>query len=195
MDLTHETYVHADSIGQQEIDETPCITRTEGDTVTTSRLMTSVTAPPFWKAAMEAHGLNPAEPVDRWQLCRFSPPSHVMIEVGVALAGHGAREAPPASRVSSVVVDFITPEDDGSMWYFWGMARDYRPDDQALTERIREGQGRIFGQDMEVLERQQANLARWPERRIMSLNIDSGSVMARRIIDRIAAAEGTALAA
>jgi len=189
MDLTHETYVHADSIGQHEIDETPCNTKSEGDTVTTSRLMSGVTAPPFWQTAMRAHGLDPAAAVDRWQVCRFSPPSHVMIEVGVALAGTGAREAPPASRVSSMVVDFITPESEHSMWYFWGMARDYRPDDQALTERIREGQGRIFGQDIEVLERQQANLSRWPQRRIMSLNIDSGSVMARRIIDRIVAAE------
>lgn len=195
MDLTHETYVHADSIGQNEIDETPSSTRSEGDSVTTSRLMTGVTAPPFWQAAMQAHGLDPEAPVDRWQVCRFSPPSHVMIEVGVALAGRGAREAPPASRVSSMVVDFITPENEDSMWYFWGMARDYRPQDDGLTERIREGQERIFGQDIEVLERQQANLRRWPQRRMMSLNIDSGSVMARRIIDRIASAEQPELAA
>jgi vanillate O-demethylase monooxygenase subunit len=26
MDLTHETYVHATSIGQKELDETPCTT-------------------------------------------------------------------------------------------------------------------------------------------------------------------------
>ena len=30
MDLTHETYVHANSIGQPEIDETPCKTTVEG---------------------------------------------------------------------------------------------------------------------------------------------------------------------
>ena len=33
-------------------------------------------------------------PVDRWQICRFSPPSHVMIEVGVAHAGNGGYDAP-----------------------------------------------------------------------------------------------------
>ena len=195
MDLTHETYVHADSIGQHEIDETPCHTRTEGETVITSRVMESIQAPPFWATAMSAHGLDPSQAVDRWQVCRFSPPSHVMIEVGVALAGSGVREAPAQSRVSSVVVDFITPETANSIWYFWGMARDYRPDDQALTERIREGQGRIFGQDLEVLERQQANLERWPDRRMLSLNIDSGSVMARRIIDRMIASERSPIAA
>jgi len=189
MDLTQETYVHADSIGQNEIDETPCSTQTVGDTVTTSRVINDVTAPPFWQTAMQAHGLDPSHRVDRWQVCRFSPPSHVMIEAGVALAGYGARQAPPEARVSSMVVDFITPENADSIWYFWGMARDYRPDDHALTERIKEGQGRIFGQDIQVLERQQANLTRWPQRRLMSLNIDSGSVMARRIIDRFVSAE------
>jgi vanillate O-demethylase monooxygenase subunit len=195
MDLTHETYVHANSIGQNEIDETPCTTRTEGDQVITSRLMSGITAPPFWQTAMQAHGLDASEAVDRWQVCRFSPPSHVMIEVGVALAGMGGQQAPVSARVSSIVVDFITPENDDSMWYFWGMARNYRADDADLTERIREGQASIFGEDIDVLERQQANLARWPQRRTMNLNIDSGSVMARRVIDRMVAAEQTPLAA
>ena len=31
MDLTHETHVHATSIGQPEIDETPCKTAADGD--------------------------------------------------------------------------------------------------------------------------------------------------------------------
>ena len=31
MDLTHETYVHATSIGQKEIDEVPCTTKVDGD--------------------------------------------------------------------------------------------------------------------------------------------------------------------
>ena len=33
MDLTHETYVHATSIGQTEIDDTPSRTVTEGNSV------------------------------------------------------------------------------------------------------------------------------------------------------------------
>jgi vanillate O-demethylase monooxygenase subunit len=50
------------------------------------------------------------QPVDRWQICRFTPPSHVMIEVGVALAGRGGHDAPPRPRCPATVVDFITPE-------------------------------------------------------------------------------------
>ena len=51
MDLTHETYVHSTSIGQPEIDETPCTTKVEGEHVTTSRFMEGIEAPPFWKAS------------------------------------------------------------------------------------------------------------------------------------------------
>ncbi len=185
MDLTHETYVHSTSIGQPEIDETPCKTSAEGDTVVTSRFMNNIQAPPFWRMAMRAHGLPDDQPVDRWQICRFSPPSHVMIEVGVALAGRGGYEAPAAAKVSSTVVDFITPESATSMWYFWGMARNFRAHDKALTAQIREGQGKIFAEDLEMLERQQRNLSLQPDRPLLKLNIDAGGVQARRIIERL----------
>jgi vanillate O-demethylase monooxygenase subunit len=189
MDLTHETYVHADSIGQPDIDETPAATEVEGQQVVTSRFMHGISAPPFWQAALREVGLPDEQPVDRWQVCRFTPPSNVMIEVGVALAGKGGIVAPDADKVYGVVVDFITPETEHSIWYFWGMARRFGAGDAALTDRIREGQGRIFSEDREMLERQQRNLLRWPERRLLKLNIDSGGVRARLMIDRLLAAE------
>jgi vanillate monooxygenase len=189
MDLTHETYVHATSIGQPEIEDAPCKTVAEGDSAVTSRFMSAIQAPPFWKMAMRAHALPDDQPVDRWQICRFAPPSHVMIEVGVALAGHGGYEAPADKKVYSIVVDFITPETETSMWYFWGMARNFRVGDKALTAQIREGQSKIFSEDLEMLQRQQANLTRWPQRTLLKLNIDAGGVQARKVIERIVAAE------
>lgn len=189
MDLTHETYVHATSIGQPEIDETPCKTSVEGDSAVTSRFMNGIQAPPFWRMAMRAHGLPEDAAVDRWQICRYLPPSNVMIDVGVALAGHGGFEAPKEKKVYGIVVDLVTPETETTMWYFWGMARNFRPDDTALTAQIREGQGKIFSEDLEMLERQQLNHSRWPERALLKLNIDTGGVAARRVIERRVAAE------
>ena len=195
MDLTHETYVHATSIGQKEIDEVPCKTELQGENmVVTSRFMENVQPPPFWAAALRSNNLADDVPVDRWQICRFTPPSHVMIEVGVAHVGHGGYDAPAEHKVYSVVVDFITPETDTSIHYFWGMARKFNPQDQALTDTIREGQGKIFAEDLEMLERQQKNLLAYPERKLLKLNIDAGGVQSRRIIDRILAQEA-ALAA
>jgi vanillate O-demethylase monooxygenase subunit len=189
MDLTHETYVHASTIGQKEIDEVPCVTKTDGDHVTTSRFMENITAPPFWKMALRGNKLADDVPVDRWQICHFTPPSHVMIEVGVAHAGHGGYHAPDHVKAYSVVVDFITPETETSIWYFWGMARKFQPQDTNLTASIREGQGKIFSEDLQMLELQQKNLLAHPARELLKLNIDAGGVQSRRVIDRLLAQE------
>ena len=195
MDLTHETYVHATSIGQKEIDETPTETRTDGDQVITSRFMNGVTPPPFWKMALRGNHLPDDQPVDRWQICHFSPPSQVMIEVGVALAGHGGYAAPASHKASAMVVDFITPESDTSIWYFWGMARNFNPRDKSLTASIREGQAKIFSEDLEMLERQQVNHLRWPERKLLRLNIDAGGVKSRLVLNRLLALERATVSA
>lgn len=192
MDLTHETYVHSTSIGQLEIDETPSRTVTEGDRVTTSRFMEGIKAPPFWQMAMRANDLDDQATVDRWQICKFTPPSHVLIEVGVALAGKGGYNADPKDKAYSVVVDFITPETDTSIHYFWGMVRQFKPEDKALTAMIREGQGKIFSEDLAMLEQQQKNLLANPERKLKVLSIDAGGVMSRRVIDRLLAEEAGA---
>ncbi|WP_314372531.1 aromatic ring-hydroxylating dioxygenase subunit alpha [Sphingomonas paucimobilis] len=189
MDLTHETYVHASSIGQKEIDEAPVTTEVTPDEVTTSRYMDGISAPPFWQMALRGAGLPQDATVDRWQICRFSLPSHVMIEVGVALAGEGSYHADPAKKAASIVVDFITPETETSHWYFWGMARQFAVDDTALTDTIREGQRKIFSEDLEMLERQQQNLTRCSDRRLLKLNIDAGGVRSRLMIDRAIARE------
>ena len=60
---------------------------------------------------------------------------------------------------------------------------------QALTESIREGQGKIFSEDLEMLERQQQNLLAQPQRNLLKLNIDAGGVQSRKIIERLIALE------
>lgn len=195
MDLTHEKYVHASSIGQKELDEVLPQTVTEGDTVVTQRDIPGVQAPPFWQAAMRGHGLDDQATVDRWQRCRFVPPSSVFIDVGVALAGQGGFGAPAAVKASGIVVDFITPETDTSIWYFWGLARNFRTEDEVLTASIREAQSRVFQEDLQMLEEQQRNLSAKPQKRLLSLNTDLGGVQARRIIARWVAAESASSAA
>jgi vanillate O-demethylase monooxygenase subunit len=108
-----------------------------------------------------------------------------MIEVGVALAGKGGYSADPQDKAYSVVVDFITPETETSIHYFWGMVRQFKPNDHDLTARIREGQGKIFSEDLEMLERQQKNILANPTRKLKVLSIDAGGVMSRRVIDRL----------
>jgi vanillate O-demethylase monooxygenase subunit len=86
------------------------------------------------------------------------------------------------------VVDFITPETATSHWYHWGMARRFQVNDTALTETIRQGQSKIFSEDLAILERQQQSLTANANRRLVTLNIDAGGARARqRIAQRIQA--------
>jgi vanillate O-demethylase monooxygenase subunit len=151
--------------------------------------MNDIVAPPFWQMAMRAQGLDDQARVDRWQYSRFTAPGSVLIDVGVALAGEGGIKADPSKRVYSIVVDFMTPETETSHWYFWGMARHFKPDDPALTDAIRDGQGKIFNQDLAVLEAQQRNRDAFQGRRLLALNIDAGGVRANRMLDDLVAAE------
>jgi vanillate O-demethylase monooxygenase subunit len=179
MDLSHETFVHPSSIGQHEILEAPIHVTSDDRSVTVTRWMHNIDPPPFWAA-----NLKSTEKCDRWQICRFSLPSNVMIDVGVAKAGTGAQQGDRSKGVTGMVVDLMTPETETSTWYQWGMARNFQTDDRGLTFRIRDGQAAVFAEDMEILEGQQANILRRPDRQLLNLKIDAGGVHARRIIER-----------
>jgi phenylpropionate dioxygenase-like ring-hydroxylating dioxygenase large terminal subunit len=128
---------------------------------------------------------------DRWQIGTFTLPANVMIDVGVARAGTGAPEGNRAQGVTGIVVDVMTPESATSCWYFWGMARDFEVKDHGLTCRIRDAQGAVFAEDIEVLEAQQQSMLRRPDRALRNFNIDAGGVRARRLLDRQMATQST----
>ena len=56
MDLTHESFVHATSIGNKHVAETPLTTTHSGRTVTATRWMLDVEPPPFWRAQLNKPG-------------------------------------------------------------------------------------------------------------------------------------------
>jgi vanillate O-demethylase monooxygenase subunit len=64
------------------------------------------------------------------------------------------------------------------------MARKFKPESTELTAAIREGQGKIFAEDLDMLEQQQRNLTAHPERALLMLNIDAGGVQSRKVITR-----------
>jgi vanillate O-demethylase monooxygenase subunit len=184
MDLTHETYVHGSSIGNEAVAESP-FDVTHGDrTVTVTRWMRGIEAPPFWAAQLRKPG-----PVDRWQIIRFEAPGTVTIDVGVAPAGSGAPEGDRSQGVNGFVLNTMTPETETTCHYFWAFVRNYRLGEQRLTTEIREGVSGIFGEDEIILEAQQRAMTENPDRVFYNLNIDAGAMWSRRLIDRMAAKE------
>ena len=179
MDLSHETFVHPSSIGQHEIVDAPIHVTSDDKSVTAARWMYDIDPPPFWAANLKSH-----DKCDRWQVCQFSLPANVMIDVGVARAGTGAPQGNRSQGVTGIVVNAMTPETETSTWYHWGMARNFQTGDRGLTFRIRDDQAAVFAEDMDILEAQQENIRRRPERHLLNLKIDAGGVHARRIMDR-----------
>ena len=180
MDLTHETHVHAGSIGQPELMEAPIDTRVEGEAVYVTRWMPGIEAPPFWRDALRSDG-----PVDRWQICQFVAPSSVIIDVGVAPVEAGASIEDHDQGVRGFVIDVMTPESETSTHYFWGMARNFDIEDQGFTALFKAQQGGVFAEDVEVLEAQQRAIAANPQLKLNAYNIDQGGVRARQIINRL----------
>ena len=196
MDLTHETFVHGGSIGDRAVAEAPFVA-THGDRfATVTRWMDNINPPPFW-AGQIRHARRYTGPVDRWQIIRFEAPCTVVIDVGVAVAGTGARptDGNPGDRsqgVNGFVLNTITPETDGTCHYFWAFARNYCLNEQRITHELREGVAGIFREDEAILEAQQRAIDDHPDHQFYNLNIDAGSMWARKLIDRLVAAESPA---
>ena len=188
MDLTHETYVHAGSIGDDAITGSPFeVTRT-GHKATVTRWMLGIEPPPYWAGHLGRPGL-----VDRWQIINFEAPSVVAGDVGVAMTGTGAQQGDRSQGVNGFFLAAITPETATSCHYFWNFVRNFRPDDAELTRAINvahvNGGNGVYDQDHAILEAQQRAIEKQPRQPFYNLNIDAGALWARRLIDDMIAAE------
>jgi phenylpropionate dioxygenase-like ring-hydroxylating dioxygenase large terminal subunit len=198
MDLTHETFVHGSSIGQRAVAEAPFVATHGNRSATVTRWMENIDAPPFWAGQIkQARGYEGK--VDRWQIIKFEAPCTVVIDVGVAETGTGA--VPPGGNqgdaalskrnhgVNGFVLNTITPATDNTCHYFWAFARNYCMGEQRLTHQLREGVASIFREDEHVLEAQQIAMQEHPDHQFYNLNIDAGSMWARKLIDKLVLAE------
>jgi len=190
MDLTHEEFVHGSSIGQKELSESDFVTTHDGNTVTVSRWMLNIDPPPFWKKNINDKFPGYDGKVDRWQIIQFQAPSTICIDVGVAKAGTGAPEGDRSQGVNGYVMNTITPETARTSHYFWSFQRNYCLDSQLITTQLRNGVRGVFSEDEVMLEAQQAAIDANPDYEFYNLNIDTGGMWVRRILENMLAAEG-----
>jgi phenylpropionate dioxygenase-like ring-hydroxylating dioxygenase large terminal subunit len=190
MDLTHEEFVHGASLGQEELSQSSFHTKLEEDgSVSVTRWMIDVAPPPFWKKNLADRFPDYEGNVDRWQIIHYYAPSTINIDVGVAKTGTGAPEGDRSQGVNGYVMNTITPETDRTSHYFWAFMRNYRLESQTITTQLRNGVHGVFGEDEEMLQAQQAAIDANPDHEFYSLNIDSGGMWVRRILDRMLAVE------
>jgi vanillate O-demethylase monooxygenase subunit len=188
MDLTHESYVHAGSIGDDNVTAAPFDVTHTDRTATLTRWMMDIEPPPFWAKALGRPGH-----VDRWQIITFEAPCVVVGDVGVALTGTGAPKGDRSQGVNGAFLAAIAPETEKTCHYFWNFVRTFKTDDAELTRslnRAHVGDGKgLYEQDEAILEAQQKAIDRNPRMPFYNLNIDAGALWARRLIDRMLEAE------
>jgi phenylpropionate dioxygenase-like ring-hydroxylating dioxygenase large terminal subunit len=189
MDLTHETFVHGSSIGHRAVAEAPFEVTHGPSSVTVTRWMIDIDAPPFWSTQLRWKLGHDTERVDRWQIITFTAPGTIAIDVGVAPTGTGAPDGDRSQGVNGYVLNTMTPADERSTHYFWAFARNYALDDQRITHLLREGVAGVFGEDEVILAAQQRSIDEHPDKEFYNLNIDGGAMWARRLIDRMLGAE------
>jgi vanillate O-demethylase monooxygenase subunit len=188
LDLSHESFVHEETIGNESVAESPATVTLNGDVVRVHRHMFNIEAPPFYKRTTGFTGR-----INRWHTDNYTPPGLHVIENGSTPA-----DAPDNSQaLERKVLNLITPETQTSSHYFWGIVRQFKLDDHELHDYIRAGIIRTFDQDKTILEAQQRVLGRdvdaaqFP----VSIRVDAGPMQGRRLLQSMIAREQAAQAA
>lgn len=183
LDLSHESFVHTHTIGNDAVADSPLSVSSDGGNVIRAhRDMLNCDPPPFY---VKATGFT--DKIDRWHTTIFTPPAFLVIENGSMPAGSDREEARRKGMTRERrVINLITPESETSSHYFWAIARCYSLEDAELTNYIRDEVARTFDEDKVILEGQQSRLKNRVRNDFpVTLRADAGAVQARRILARL----------
>jgi vanillate O-demethylase monooxygenase subunit len=183
LDLSHETFLHPTTIGNRAVAATPIDVTTTERVVSFTRHMTGIEAPPFY-----VHSMGLTSPVDRWQDGDFHPPGIFILHIRLAPTGTSEPEG-----FHMKVLYGLTPAAGGECHDFYAVCRDFALDDAGLTDYQHKQQLAVMREDIGALEAQEHMVATSaggaPESSIRS---DLAALRARRMLDRMRAAETAA---
>jgi phenylpropionate dioxygenase-like ring-hydroxylating dioxygenase large terminal subunit len=184
LDLSHETYLHAGTIGTPEVAATPITTEVDDDhdIVYVSRHMVAAECPPFYA---KSTGIQTR--IDRWQDIEYHPPCLYLLHVRVAPTGVAPGPDGDDSAAFHVeVVYAITPETAHTTHLSWAVARDFALDDAEVSGFLEHSNRTVIGQDIAALTTlEQVLAADGAGYRELSVNIDTGGLGARRLLKRM----------
>lgn len=150
LDLTHVEYVHAGILGSSAVSRGTQEVVQDGTTVWSLRWCPDGEAPP---ALAKAFG-DYREPVDHWLYMRWDAPASMLLDVGITPVG--------ADRDAGWWVygtDILTPADEHTTHYFWGITYGYGAGDpQVARAHEKAVQLAFVQQDKPIIEAQQRAL-------------------------------------
>ncbi|HEX4193743.1 MAG TPA: aromatic ring-hydroxylating dioxygenase subunit alpha [Stellaceae bacterium] len=184
LDVTHLVYVHASSIGNPSINDFPATTENDGKMVRLTRWIIDRPAPPMYQAAG-----NFAGNVDRWQIVEHQPPCFSVNFAGCAATGTGAPQGDRGKGIELMGISAPTPETERTTHYFFAFPRKFGLGDAALDKVFNVDFVNVFREDVAVLEAQQRMMELKPFAPSVSIKVDAAPLAARRLLDRLLAAE------
>ncbi len=171
LDLSHEAFLHAGSIGERGVAEYPITTTVTDRHVGAKRVIPNVKpAPLFAKTGITGN-------IDRGQDAQFWVPG-LCLTLGSATPVDGSA---PAAHWA--VIHCVTPETATRTRYLWAVARTYALDDASVDEMWQTGASNVFDQDVVALQAQEARLQTLPPARIeLSVPGDAAALASRKLI-------------
>ncbi len=184
LDLSHETYLHGGYIGTPEVAETPITTEVDEDAgiVRVSRRMKDVECPPFYAKSTGIDGR-----IDRWQDIEYRPPCLYLLHSRIAPTGvEPGADGDDRSACHAEIVYAITPETEHTTLDFWMVARDFAVGDDEVSEYLASSNHTVVMQDVVALNAlEKVIAAEPPEYQELSINIDTGALAARRMLQKL----------
>ena len=175
LDLSHESFVHEETIGNESVAESPCHVTLVGNSVRAHRDMFNIETPPFYKRTTGFTGR-----INRWHTANFTPPGINIIENGSMPADAKDKSA----ALERKVINLIVPETTTTSHYFWAIVRQFGLNDKALSDYIFDGISKTFDQDKAILEAQQREIGDDPDRASfpVSIRVDAGPIQGRKLV-------------
>ena len=192
MDMTHLAYVHKSTIGgsnPKALVEAKTNVTPNANGLHYIRWMPDCAPPPTYKRAQPDLG----ERVDRWQEFEYVAPGNILQWSGaldVGLDAMNNRDQP--GGFSLRLFHGLTPETDGTCFYFWSTANGYRQDEPQATEDLFHEISIAFNEDKQIVEAQQKTLEARGEVGLVDIVSDAARVHMRRTVIRIIADENKA---
>jgi vanillate O-demethylase monooxygenase subunit len=186
LELSHLAYVHATTLGTGAVAEQQMkFDRGEKDVSLTRWIMDSPVSNMFQKLG----GFEPGEHVDRWQHVTWTPPAFVKLDVGAARANTGAADGDRSQGFGYRNLNAITPETDKTAHYFWAQARNFRIDEDWITDMFVQSTHEAFSEDMWIIGLQQENMDTGTTKPRIDINHDSAALQAIRMLEAMIKAE------